>query len=768
MREEELDWSSLPGAAASVRRAPPPAAAPVQEMDWSSLPVMGAGGVPRPQRPVEPTSVRSAVTGAGRTEFPNAPEFITAAPGALEGIRLAAGYLTSAEPDQMVGIIRRALPEAEISRDRFGNPMVRWQGTNYYINQPGVSGADMFKLVGDIAAFGRLSRLVSMIPSFSGRVAGGAAAGAGISVGQDVAASLLGSEEGVSGSRAALSAGLGGVTEALVPAVSALSRTISRMANTPTLIDASGTLTASGQVVFRAAGLNAADFTRDQIGEIVRMAASAGRNAEAQATAATGAARAVRQGEFGIPRTAGQRTGDQGQLNLEDSLRGGAFGPQAQSTLQGFDATQREAVDAAGQRIRTGLTGQPAARSEEEIGTTLRDRLQSREAAAERRVQSAYGRAGAFGDNAAGGSPLLLEIGPQNSLRGAATTALQDTLIDPAVTPGTSAILRQIEQLEQSGGITIGQLEILRRQIRGAANAGTPDGRALGNLRRALDGWADDAIERGLFAGDEGVLEALKNARSARALYGRLFEPDTAPQRVGQMLTTALQENRTGQELFNAIFGAGSLGSTNGTQAALAHLRTVFPGENNPMILALREGAIQRIFGGMRPAEQSSMLTIAQRMDDALTGRGQAVMEGLFNESERAVLRRYSAELRDLAELSRNQNPSGSAYKFSQIVGQLMRFAVGEGVGSAVGAPAYLGGAIAATVGTQASQGVIGNMRAAAATRPNGPVFAARPVSELLRGSIYAGAQATVPPATSIAFPPEPEPERQRPPGLLD
>lgn len=767
MREEELDWSSLPGPAASVRRAPPPAAAPVQEMDWSSLPVLGAGGVPRPQRPVEPTSVRSAVTGSGRTEFPNAPEFITAAPGALQGIRLAAGYLTSAEPDQMVGIIRRALPEAEISRDRFGNPMVRWQGTNYYINQPGVSGADMFKLVGDIAAFGRLSRLVSMIPNIVGRVAGGAAAGAGISAGQDVAASLLGSEEGVSGSRAAISAGLGGATEALVPAVSALSRTISRMANTPTLMDATGNLTASGQVVFRTAGLNPADYTRDQIGEIVRMAASAGRGAQAQATAATGAARAVRQGEFGIPRTVGQRTGDQAQINLEDTLRHGGMGPGAQGTMSAFDAAQRGAVDAAGERVRTSLTGQPAARSEEEIGTALRDRLQSREGAAERRVQSAYNRAGAFGDNAAGGSPLLLEIGPRNSLRSAATTALQDTLIDPAVTPGASAILRQVEQLEQAGGITIGQLEILRRQIRGAANAGTPDGRALGNLRRALDGWADDAIQRGLFAGDEGVLEALKGARSARAAYGRLFEPDTAPQRVGQMLTTALQENRTGQELFNAIFGAGSLGSTNGTQAALAHLRTVFPGEHNPMFLALREGAIQRIFGGMRPAEQSSMLAIAQRMDDALTGRGQAVIEGLFNESERALMRRYSTELREIANLSRTQNPSGTAYKMSQIVGQLTRLAIGEGLGQALGAgPAV--GAIAATVGATASQGAVGGVRAAAATRPGGPVFASQPVSALLRGSIYAGAQATVPPATSIAFPPEPEPERQRMPGLLD
>lgn len=767
MREEEIDWSSLPGAAASVRRAPPPAAAPVQEMDWSSLPVMGAGGVPRPQRPVEPTSVRSAITGAGRTEFPNAPELTSASMDLLPSLRLFAGYLTSAEPDQIVGIVRRALPEADVSRDRFGNPMVRWGDQTYYINRPGVSGADAYKLVADIAAFGRLNRLVSALPNIGARVAGGTAGGAAVSAGQDVVASMLGSEEGVSGGRAAMGAAFGGATEALVPAVSALSRTISRMANTPTLMDATGTLTASGQVVFRAAGLNAADYTRDQISEIVRMAASAGRGAEAQASAATGAARAVRQGEFGIPRTAGQRTGDQGQLNLEDTLRHGGMGPSAQGTMSAFDASQREAVDAAGNRIRTSLTGQPAARSEDEIGSALRDRLQSREGAAERRVQSAYNRAGAFGDNAAGGSPLLLEIGPQNSLRAAATTALQDTLIDPAVTPGASAILRQVEQLEQAGGITIGQLEILRRQIRGAANAGTPDGRALGNLRRALDGWADDAIQRGLFAGDEGVLEALKSARSARATYGRLFEPDTAPQRVGQMLTTALQENRTGQELFNAIFGAGSLGSTNGTQAALAHLRTVFPGENNPMMLALREGAIQRIFGGMRPAEQSSMLTIAQRMDDALTGRGQAVMEGLFNEGERAALRRYSAELREIASLSRTQNPSGSAYKISQIVSQATRLAIGEGLGQALGAgPAV--GTIAAAVGSQASQGVVGGVRAAAATRPGSPVFASQPVSALLRGSIYAGAQATVPPATSIAFPPEPEPERQRPPGLLD
>jgi hypothetical protein len=152
----------------------------------------------------------------------------------------------------------------------------------------------------------------------------------------------------------------------------------------------------------------------------------------------------------------------------------------------------------------------------------------------------------------------------------------------------------------------------------------------------------------------------------------------------------------------------------------------------------------KRVFQGTaNGAEEQSYRMMQKRLNDALSGRGSEVMGSLFSDAERATLRRYADELGHLAETTQKQNASGTAYKASQIVRQVMGMALGASAEAATGGmTGGIAGMVGGSLAARAGGSMLGGMQARSATQ--GTASLARlPVSDLVRFSLQMGTQAT-------------------------
>jgi hypothetical protein len=228
----------------------------------SAPPTARGGGafddIPVTHAPTWGQRVRSAFTGEGRTEFPQAEEFHVAlrragltpeqaqaqprgrdpqtfwehvrralgsaefdAPPAPEGgpVQFDATAINRAaitpDPKAQVDILRRNIPGLESREDRHGNVMLRAPtiGVNQwtYLNAPGMSGRDWEEAGTQFLATLPFGAAVGLGRTLAGRAAIGGASLGTASVAQDVAATAMGSEQGIDPTRAAISAGIGTV-----------------------------------------------------------------------------------------------------------------------------------------------------------------------------------------------------------------------------------------------------------------------------------------------------------------------------------------------------------------------------------------------------------------------------------------------------------------------------------------------------------------------------------------------------------------------------
>lgn len=167
-------------------------------------------------------------TGSLRTEFPDAPEFGRAltdaaneagrgTPAPLQVL----GTLVTPDPKAQVDILRRGIPDLEDRTDRFGNVMLRAPSAGVtdwsYLNAPGLSARDVGETLAQTAAFVPAFRFAGGAATALGAFGRGALASAGTSVAEDVAATGLGSEQGVDPLRAAVTGATGGMLAPSVP-----------------------------------------------------------------------------------------------------------------------------------------------------------------------------------------------------------------------------------------------------------------------------------------------------------------------------------------------------------------------------------------------------------------------------------------------------------------------------------------------------------------------------------------------------------------------
>lgn len=378
-----------------------------------------------------------------------------------------------------------------ISQDANGNTIATdpETGERAYVNQPGLDAEDVVRGAGKVGAYLPTALLTGPIKGLLRRTAATAAGAGGTDVAMQTAASAAGGDVSIDPGQTLTVAGAGAVGELGGAALARMYQAYK----------------ARGAVedIRKAAYEMGLDLSDEQAQSVAREFVRGGGSMDD----------AMRANEFGIRRTQGMRTGDHGQLSREETLRQLSSG----GPLRQLDQANREAIE---NQITRYLGQDSVEDSAQRAGESLA--MQAR--GLRRQVKDAYDNVGVANFDAS-----AMESLPQIMRRGLRDA---DFFVDPNITPVTHSALKMVTDdiaQAQARGVTsfnVKAVDQMRKKIGrlyGAAQNQT-DRAALSILQRSYDDWVDDSVMSAIKSGDDEAIEALKNARSLRAEYGRKFQ----------------------------------------------------------------------------------------------------------------------------------------------------------------------------------------------------------------------------------------------------
>lgn len=620
------------------------------------------------------SKITSAVTGEGRREF-DIPELGTSGPQvpplSEEGLRMMGAYSTSVEPQQIADIALKVLPGATAKQDSYGNPIITFDGQDYYINRPGISEADLFQLLSQMGAYAPSARAGLAARSLTGRALRTGGAAGVTSAGLDLASQMQGAEQDVSGERMATALALGGAFEFLAPAAKATWRWLTQRND---LFDkATGQLTAKGKSVAKSAGLDPESLTN----EFSEAFAKQARNEPIPDVAV---AKALTE-RHGIPYTTGQQTQEFRQLGTEEGLRHGTFGQPGQGALRSFGETQKEAMEEAAKKTQ-GRLGRAGIRTEAQAGDILQQGLSREVSRMEARIDDAYALAG-------GSQANIKNPESFKDLAGAIGDVADEFDVDAELYPATTKILKTLRglvpktkepPLSRMTGVkpkpphktTIRELEVIRRrvnhQIQAAKNPA--DAKAAKMIKGKLDDWMDEAIDNVLFEGDDEALDLLKEARFTRVEKRMKFEQQTPHDKSGPIIQRMIMENPTPEQMVNWLYGMGKLGSRETSAGVVKRLKDVFP-EGSLEWDALREAAFLRLTRD-KAGNMLSANVIKRNLSEALN-RNPTLTRTLYNDDEVKLLKELNESLRRTTTPKEGMNPPKTAFTMMRVFRDLIR-----------------------------------------------------------------------------------------------
>lgn len=653
------------------------------------------------------SGIVEGVTGRGRLTDPatkDLPEFQGEGGTAGEVAKTAAGLLLAVDPEARADVIRENIPGAEIVKDSAGNDIVQIRGENLgFVNKPGISEGDITQLMAGMLAFIPAARVGSFFTGLLGRSAATATAGGATSAGLDKAAQAFGSEQGVNLERAII-AGLFGAGAETIGAV------IKAVRSVPGMFKADGTLTDTGRKVITDAGLDP-DSISVQVSEALRAQARSGVSPLATGTPQA-VARQARADAFDFPARRAQITGEFDDFSDEQQLLGGRG-------RRGEDVRRNEAdqnvrirsiadefVDDAGR-------GRAVIEREADGGAQLSEVLQREARKSEEAANAAWE---VFRSRQAEFSPesiLDLTRGMLTELREVSGSIL----IDKSTAPHIHAMrtrLRSFEKILRSNiednvpgaarmkPFTIRSLDARRRSLSNAIDSAgprTPEGRALVRIKRRMDDWIDEAIDKGLFEGDADVLDALEKARAATAEYKRAFVDVTLPEARRKSVATSrimqkfIEDAPTDEQAVRWLFGSGQLGMAPESANVVRHLVATF-GKDHETYDLMRQLAARRVLDkAFNPGEEIGGEALAKAVENSLDKNAVTIMRELFSPEEITRFREFAALLRDRVPARRTRGDTGSGQFVKQAMQKLAE-QLGFSGALAAGEPAFAVGSI--------------------------------------------------------------------------
>lgn len=582
----------------------------------------------------------------------------------LSGFKTSAAALLTMNPVESVKILSEAAGgKLEVRPDEAGNIILSLDGREAILNKPGMSPVDWMQLGGIGAVFAPAATAV-------GPTIGASMLGVGVSSGlTQTGIELLQSSEGgdVNGGDIAMagvaSAGFQGLLQKLAQSwAPALRQKIKDSGITRTIREQFVKVAIS-------AGYQADDVTDDMIRSAI--------NTTDQPITTTEQLAIQGEREFGIPLTKGQRSLNQQQLSVEDSLTVGSRGGSGQEKMLNFKNGQqipavnraRDAVD----DMAGNVPGRP--------GSIIRDGVK----AAEETELAIYHAA-------------LDEVGEASlkpeGLRGmfkAIRRSVREMEFDKTLPKTAQALseiddyMRAIKVFEGKGlkDTSLKHLDQMNRRINTLIKAAEPaDGRQLLIMKRAMDRYTDDAVEAALFSGDQEALAALKETRSVFASYAKKFRPQPVKGKsgrtvdhdpAGKFVERIISANPTDEEIINSVFGASGINAKAG--AAMATRYREILGPDSAGWQAIRKEAVKRLFqtSKFNSVDMVSGSKSLTAFDKAMENSG-TLMREMFTPDELSYIKRLMVHIKRTQpdHVVSGENRSGTAQKAAKEMTALM------------------------------------------------------------------------------------------------
>ena len=654
-------------------------------------------------------SVRNAIKGDTRREF-DLPEFpqgsvrvgdqIIAMQDKLAWAR--GNPLAQAEilNEQMIAPMRAAgMQPPEMQFDSFGNLIIQYaSGQAYYANKPGASMGDIsgaVPMLAEVASARWGGAAGNKVGGLTGRALGSGTALAGVSVGEDLVAQGLGSEQPVDWTRAQLMGllGIGGeiageLGVGFLEKVLANSRFV-----------AGNKLTKEGADVLRQAEIDPQAVTP----EFLRRWNFAARNA----TDPRMAARAIEADSLPspVPLSRGDVTRNPAHQAFEDAALKGTRGETAQRTMAGFREGQQEALKANLPAIQQRL-GRPGVAQPGEGMAMVQQRLGAMRDRMKADVDAAYTTARGSGTS----------IASEGVKRAGAHFREQLKTWNPRTAPKTHGLLRDFEKVTkgkagyQVSGVKVDALENWLQQVNKLARSTDPvEAGAAKALAKSYNDYFDEMLDAALVRGEPEAIQAYMKARTLRRQFHGQFEHDKLLAKIIELDEGVMKLTPT--EALNTVFTANTLGGKMGSVRTLERIRKRL-GSTSDEWMAIREEGFLRLLssqgqGNARGADLERLFSgdkFATALDTAVT-RNKELMETLYSKAEIALLQQFKrVGLRATNRVGGAVNSSNSGHEMLRIandlfggsskVGQFLwqKLGLGDSVNAVRATTATLGG----------------------------------------------------------------------------
>lgn len=621
-----------------------------------------------------PGAVENMVTGEGRAEFDH-PELGTSGPSvpalSKPGMKMAGAYATSTDPQQIADIAVKTLPGATASIDAMGNPIVTFEGQDYYVNMPGLSEADAFQLLSQAGAYAPAGRAGLVSRNLVGRAAKTGTGAMATSAALDTASTALGSEQGISGERMGIAFGLGAIGDLIAPVAKKAWR---KIVSSDDLFDPlTQSLTEKGKAVARAADLDPNDISSGLGAELAKQAKDEPLSQVAGSKALTE--------QHGIKYTAGQQTQNLGQQAREEGLRHGAFGLEAQAGMRAFDKQQAGQVGEAVKGVQ-GKLGKAMIQTEAEAGDALSEGLMREVRKLDKRIDDAYALAGST-------EASIKDPHAFNSLAETLVKTADDFGLDPVLHPASAKILGELRKfvpktkqpsMSAITGVkapppsktTIAQIEQARRRVNNwiSSAVNNADRKLANSLKYRLDDWMDEAVDNALFEGSPEALENLKQARVLRTEKRVKFdERKKAIDPAGKAIKRMVVQDPTPEQMINWIYGANKLGSRETSAGVAKRLKDIFP-EGSLEWDMLREAGWLRLTQN-KAGDTLSPVMIRKNLRE-LVNLNPTLAKTLYNADELSLMKELSTALMKATTDASVKNPSQTAWTIMRIAKALV------------------------------------------------------------------------------------------------
>jgi hypothetical protein len=642
-----------------------------------------------------PSALIDAATGEGQEiEFPEIPEASDMggdAPGLIEGLI----------PNIKIFLARDDVGKSEIMeksfkgderwggrfQDKFGNPMIVWNGQPYYVNKPGFSSQDFGTFVGETIKM-LPAAMISGGPTVLSTIFRGIPTYAATEAGSQALESQLTPETTKAKDRSAgdiatdvaTATGVGVAADVVLP---------------PALKLAGRAAMAPVRGAANVAGVQLPRFMRPTPNQSSPYIMTQGQ----------------RSGELPNPETGQLDTLASSDLAREDILRRSAgVDAGASDQLRGFDRRQLDQIrgDAEDLRSRMG-SGDPMVAGALDTPTAAAEGIQSAAQRAAQEIKTRAGQSYKAVDEAVN-QPVLSQRGLMETASDA--IAMLRKQVGPAMRaemPNLSKQMKKLEKLVKIAqnpnfkGAPLKAIDDYQRalniQIEKAMSVGgnAAEGRALTMLKNQLNEAYNTAIERGLMFGDQSVIDQLQQSRQIYTKYmgltGKQSSKNPSVRAANKILEMITNTEANPKQVVGALFGHNKFAPANAVPTVIRKLKSTLgegSAEYKEIIGLMKDATLERAFAGTGRSGVTRTNIVNNYKD--VFEKNKAVINELFSKEELAQIAKFRNDVMPTLWAEIKLNPSGTA---TTILGELGRGGLLNTVAGIPGA----GGAVKAIEG---------------------------------------------------------------------